>query len=304
MHKFIKPYGLKHAPIKKVLRWKLGSLFKKKRSWVKDDDFRLDVHQLRALDLQRDDDFIIWLGHATFYIQLDGLKILTDPIFGDILFTPRLAKLPLDPSLLDPDVILISHGHYDHLDIKSLETLDIYAKGTQIFMPLHLSSYLKSGANVLELDWYESYEYGGITVEALPASHWHRRGLFDFNGALWCSFIIKSKNKTLFFAGDTAMDKHFLEIKQKCTPIDIALLPIGAYEPKEVMQDNHMNPQEALEAAKILGVKEMIPYHYGTFKLSDEPIGEPHSWMKRLSIESEVDISILDIGEVYPLSKI
>ena len=97
------------------------------------------------------------------------------------------------------------------------------------------------------------------------------------------------------------MDNHFAEIKQKCTPIDMALLPIGAYEPKEIMQDNHMNPQEALEAAKILGAKEMIPYHYGTFKLTEEPIGEPHSWMKRLSLETNIDISILDVGEVHLL---
>jgi len=295
------PYGLEHAPIKRVLKWKLGGFFKKKRSWVKDDDFRLNVHTLNASDLQRDDDFIVWLGHATFYIQLDGVKILTDPVFGDIPLRSRLVEFPLDAMLLEPDVILISHGHYDHLDIKSLARLDIYAKGTQIIMPLNLSSYLQSGANVVELDWYESYEDGGITVEAVPASHWHRRGIFDFNKALWCSFIIKSKNKTLFFAGDTAMDSHFAEIKQKCTPIDIALLPIGAYEPKEIMQDNHMNPQEALKAAQILDAKEMIPYHYATFKLTEEPIGEPHSWMKQLSLESKIDISILDIGEIHPL---
>jgi len=295
------PYGLTHAPIKKVLKWKLGTLFKKKRAWVEEDDFRLNVCKLNTSDLQREDDFIVWLGHATFYIQLDGVKILTDPVFGDIPFTPRLVEFPLDAKLLEPDVILISHGHYDHLDIKSLEALDMYAKGTQVIMPLNLSSYLKSGANVVELDWYESYENVGITVEAVPASHWHRRGVFDFNRALWCSFIIKSKDRTLFFAGDTAMDNHFAEIKQKCIHIDIALLPIGAYEPKEVMQDNHMNPQEALEVAIILGAREMTPYHYGTFQLSDEPIGEPYSWIKRLSNESKVDITILDVGEVYSL---
>jgi len=301
MKKFVMPYGLTHAPIKKVLKWKLGTLFKKKRARVKDDEFRLNVYALSASDLQREDDFIVWLGHATFYMQLDGVKILTDPVFGDVPLTPRLAEFPLDARLLEPDVILISHGHYDHLDIKSLGTLDIYAKRTQVIIPLNLSTYLRRGANVVELDWYDSYEDGGITIEAVPASHWHRRGVFDFNRALWCSFIIKSKNRTLFFAGDTAMDNHFAEIKQKCTPIDIALLPIGAYEPKEIMQDNHMNPQEALESAKILGVKEMIPYHYATFKLSEEPIGEPHSWMKKLSFETKIDISILDIGEIYPL---
>jgi len=301
MKKFTMPYGLTHAPIKKVLKWKLGTLFKKKRSRVKDDDFKLNVRTLSVSDLQREDDFIVWLGHATFYIQLDGVKILTDPVFGDVPLTPRLADFPMNPRLLEPDIILISHGHYDHLDIKSLEALNIYAKDTQVIMPLNLSTYLKSGANVVELDWYESYKNAGITIEAVPASHWHRRGVFDFNRALWCSFIIKSKNRTLFFAGDTAMDAHFAEIKQKCTPIDIALLPIGAYEPKEIMQDNHMNPQEALESAKILGVKEMIPYHYATLKLTEEPIGEPHSWIKRLSLESKVDISILDVGEVHIL---
>ena len=301
MKKFTMPYGLTDAPIKKVLKWKIGGLFKEKRSRIKDDDFKLNVRTLSASDLHREDDFIVWLGHATFYMQLDGVKILTDPVFGDVPLTPRLAEFPLDAKLLEPDVILISHGHYDHLDIKSLEILDIYAKRTQVIMPLNLSLYLRDGANVVELDWYDSCEYDGITIEALPASHWHRRGMFDFNRALWCSFIIKSKNKTLFFAGDTAMDNHFAEIKQKCIPIDIALLPIGAYEPKEVMQDNHMNPQEALESAKILDVKEMIPYHYGTFKLSDEPIGEPHSWLKRLSFESNVAISVLDVGEIHPV---
>jgi len=149
MKKFVMPYGIEHAPIKKVLKWKLGGLFKKKRAWVKDDAFQLNIRKLNTSDLQRDDDFIVWLGHATFYMQLDGVKILTDPVFGDVPLTPRVAEFPLDAKLLEPDVILISHGHYDHLDIKSLETLDIYAKKTQVIMPLNLSAYLKSGVLIL-----------------------------------------------------------------------------------------------------------------------------------------------------------
>jgi L-ascorbate metabolism protein UlaG (beta-lactamase superfamily) len=298
MQKFIKPYGITLPPIKKVFKWKFKSLFQKKRAWVKDDDFKLTVHSLTASDLEREDDFIIWLGHATFYIQLDGVKILTDPVFGDIPLTPRLAEFPIDGSALNPDIILLSHGHYDHLDMKSLEALEVYTKQTKIVMPLNLSSYFKKPINSTELDWYESYEDSDIHIEAVPASHWHRRGIFDFNRALWCSFVIKGKNKTLFFAGDTAMDGHFEEIAQKVDPIDIALMPIGAYDPREIMKDNHMNPQEALVAAEVLGVKQMIPYHYATFKLTAEPIGEPYSWMMQLAKETEIDVCILEVGDV------
>jgi len=296
--KFIMPYGLTIAPFKKVFKWKFGSLFNKKRVWVEDDDFKLAVHQIDGNDLEGEDDFIVWLGHATFYMQLDGVKILTDPVFGDIPLVPRLTELPIDIFLLNPDIILISHGHYDHLDMKSLELLKVYSKQTKIVMPLNLSTYFKKPVNSTELGWYESVEYLGITVEAVPASHWHRRGLFDFNKALWCSFIMKSKNKTLFFAGDTAMDEHFEEIAGRVPSIDIALMPIGAYEPVEIMKDNHMNPQEALDATEILGAKQMIPYHYATFKLTTEPIGEPHSWITKLAKETKVDVRILDVGEI------
>lgn len=304
MKKFNKPYGITKAPIKKALKWKLGSLFKKRRERVADDDFRLNIQPLSAKDLVSDDDFIVWLGHATFYMQLDGVKIITDPVFGGIPLIPRLAELPIDPKLLEPDIVLLSHGHYDHLDLKSLDVLDIYGKGVKVVMPLGLGSYLKDGVSGVELDWYGTTTHNGVTIEALPASHWHRRGVFDFNRALWCSFSISSSKRRLFFAGDTAMDGHFKEIKQKCAPIDTALLPIGAYQPREIMKDNHLNPQEALDAAEILGAKEMLPYHYGTFKLSDEPIGEPYSWIKRLAASSsKVDIKVVDVGEVYKLKR-
>ena len=153
-----------------------------------------------------------------------------------------------------------------------------------------------------ELGWYESFRYHErVKVTALPASHWHRRGLFDFNRALWCSFMLECKGKTIFFAGDTAIDRHFDEIAEKFAAPDIALMPIGAYKPAEVMRQNHLNPKEAVKAAKIMGAKMMIPYHYGTFKLSDEPIGEPHAWISRLAEEGSRKIRVLGVGEVLPL---
>ena len=180
----------------------------------------------------------------------------------------------------------------------SLQSLEIYSKKTKIIMPSKLSSYLKQGADVTELAWYEETTHCGIRFTALPASHWHRRGVLDFNRALWCSFLIEVEGKSIFFAGDTAMDKHFTEIANKGYKIDTALMPIGAYKPQSVMKQSHMNPQEGLQGAELLGAKEMIPYHYGTFNLSDEPIGEPHSWISRLAKTSEIDIRIVDAGEI------
>ncbi len=300
--KFLMPYGIHTPPMKQVFKWKLRTLFQKQRPAVEDDNFRLEVHPLAAKDLEREDDFIVWLGHATFYLQLDGVKIITDPVFDNIPMIPRLADFPIDPKHLDPDIVLISHGHYDHLDTDSLAALEIYRKKRKVILPLNLSSYLKKGADVTELGWYESFHYNeSVTVTAVPASHWHRRGLFDFNRALWCSFVLECNGKTIFFAGDTAFDRHFDEIVQKITPPDIALMPIGAYKPVEVMRQNHLNPEEAVEAAKILDAKMMIPCHYGTFKLSDEPVGEPHAWISRLAEERSRKIRILGVGEVLPL---
>ena len=265
--RFITPYGLRKTPLKYVLQWKFSSLFKR-RAKNKDDNFKLSVRELQAKDLETKDDFIVWLGHATFLIQLNGTRILTDPVFGSVPLVPRLAKFPAQIEHLKPDIICISHGHYDHLDLDSL------------------------------LAWYEKSYHDSLKITALPTSHWHRRGLFDFNRALWCSFLIEVEGKSIFFAGDTAMDKHFDEIVQKGYKVDTALMPIGAYIPENVMKQSHMNPDEALKGAKILGAKKMIPYHYGTFKLSDEPIGEPHSWISRLAEGEEIEIRVVDVGEI------
>ena len=300
--KHITLYGLSTPPIKEVFKWKLGSLFQKKRPPVTDDNFSLEVHTLSKKSLEKKEDFILWLGHATFLIQLDGIRILTDPVFGGMPMFPRLAEFPIDPIHLQPDIIVISHGHYDHLDLKSLEALGIYDKQIPLILPSDLSSYLKPNANTTELEWYEKHQHKSITITALPASHWHRRGAFDFNRALWCSFLIEYDGKCIFFAGDTAMDNHFTEIAERIPNIDIALMPIGAYLPRSIMRESHMDPAEALHATQILGATQMIPYHYGTFKLSDEPIGEPHSWITRLADESEMDIRILDVGEIFPIA--
>ena len=285
-------------PVKEVFKWKLGAIFSKKRKHVADDDFRLKVNFIDKDDLDIKEDFIIWLGHASFYMQIDGVKLLCDPVLGDIPFISRMADFPINPNDMSPDIILISHGHFDHLDLKSLEKLDIYAKKIKIITPSGLATYIKKDADIKELAWYEEVNMSGFSITSVPASHWHRRGLFDFNKALWCSYVIKSKKRTIFFAGDTAFDQHLEEIKSKNYHIDTALMPIGAYKPIQIMKQSHLNPQEALKATEILGAKMMIPYHYGTFKLSDEPIGEPHSWIKKLAKQSKIKIKVLEVGEI------
>ncbi len=297
------PYGIDTPPIMQVLRWKLGGLFRKRRERVPEDDLRPGVRELLEGDLDREEDFIVWLGHATFLIQLGGIRILTDPVFGAIPMTPRLIPFPIDPGALKPDVILISHGHYDHLDLKSLASLGAADGSIPILLPSGLARYLKPGADTTELGWYEHREIKGMVIAALPASHWHRRGVRDFNRALWCSFLIEQGDERIYFAGDSALDGHFEEIHERIGSPSLTLMPIGAYLPEFVMRSNHMNPEEALEASRRLGAPRMIPYHYGTFKLSDEPIGEPEVWIKRLaSAERALQIDVLDVGEITSIN--
>ena len=300
---FKMPYGIDTPPIKQVLHWKLGGLFRKRRARVPEDDMRPNVRKLKETDLDREEDCVVWLGHATFLIQLGGVRILTDPVFGAIPMTPRLIPFPADPAVLKPDVILISHGHYDHLDLKSLAALGVSDGSIPILLPSGLARYLKPGADTTELGWYEHHTVKGVTITALPASHWHRRGARDFNRALWCSFGIEREGERIYFAGDSALDGHFDAIYARFGAPGLALMPIGAYLPEFVMRTNHMNPDEAVEATRRLGAPRMIPYHYGTFKLSDEPIGEPEVWIKHLAAaEDNPRIDLLDVGEITSIN--
>jgi L-ascorbate metabolism protein UlaG (beta-lactamase superfamily) len=244
-------------------------------------------------------DFICWLSHASFLIQLGEKRILIDPVFGDIPFYKRSIKTPYPVEALGKiDYLLISHVHYDHFDKKSIQA--IASKTSKAIVPLYLSKILHKTAPMLEckeLDWYESYDDGDIQITFVPAKHWGRRGIFDKNTVLWGGYVLSYKGKHIYFSGDTASGDHFEEIG-KYFSIDYALLPIGAYKPEFIMKHNHMNPQEALEALKQLGAKKMIPMHYGTFKLTDEPLDEPLSWIKTIDKENKNKIKIVKVGEV------
>jgi len=281
----------------KILKWKF---FSKRKSLVK-PVLPLEVVS-RPEKLLQKEDFICWLSHASFLIQLGGKRILLDPVFGDIPFYKRKIPAPYSAAELgDCDYLLLSHVHYDHFDTASLKS--IAKKAPQAILPLHMSKVLHKitpSLQTKELDWYESHEEEGLTITLVPAMHWGRRGLYDKNSVLWGGYVLQYKRMTIYFAGDTAKGAHFEEIGKRFD-IDYALLPIGAYKPEFIMKHNHLNPQEAFEAFKSLGAKKMIPIHYGTYKLTDEPLDEPLEWIKKIDEHYPHCIQILKAGEVLTL---
>jgi len=277
-----------------IMKWQLF----KSRKWSK---------SISSLEMKKDakllkskEDFICWLGHSSFLIQLDNKRFLLDPVFGNIPFYKRQFKAPYTiKELGGVDYVLLSHIHYDHFDKSSIKS--ILSKKAEFILPLNMKYYInKIDKNIVShsLNWYKSYAINHkLKVSFVPSKHWGRRGLFDTNKALWGGYVISSKKHTIYFAGDTAYDEHFKTIGKKYN-IDYALLPIGGYAPIKIMRENHLNPKEAYEAFKDLNAKVMIPMHYGTFKLSDEPINEPIKWLELLIKKSENKIYKMKVGEV------
>ena len=173
------------------------------------------------------------------------------------------------------DFVVISHNHYDHLDIGTLKALA--DRGTTFFTPLANAKTLERHGigPVVEMDWWEKHEIGGVELHCMPARHWSRRGIADMDRALWSGWIVKAEDRKFFFAGDTGMFPGFAEIGAKFGLIDLAAIPIGAYEPREMMEPAHLNPEEAIQAVVALGAVRSVAMHFGTFDLTDEPIDEP-----------------------------
>ena len=281
-----------------IFQWKV--LQAPSRLWKRPKAIRPleSVNQIRRLT--QSGDFICWLSHASFLIQLGGKRILIDPVFGNLPFYKRQIEFPYPaPTLGKIDYLLVSHAHYDHLDIPSIRA--VAPHHSKAILPSGMSRLLRKvnpSIETTELHWYEEFNHEGLTITLVPARHWSRRGVFDTNRSLWGGYLLSYNGKTIYFAGDTAEGTHFEEIGSRYD-IDIALLPIGAYDPVSIMRANHLNPQQAYDAFKQLRAKKMIPMHYGTFKLSDEPLDEPLMWMKEIQQKHLEDIVILRSGEVF-----
>ncbi len=224
-------------------------------------------------------DQMLWLGHASFLIKLKGQNIITDPCLRNLPFTKRKVGLPFKiDQIKNLDYILLSHTHRDHLDLPTLKKLIHNNPNVRILAGLETSKLLPKPWRTYteEAGWYQIFsETGSIQITYLPAQHWNRRFLTDLDKQLWGSFLIESDKKRIYFAGDTAFGNHFDKIRFLTKSIDHCILPIGSYKPEFMMKGLHINPNEAILAFKILGGKNFIPMHYGTYDLSDEPLGEP-----------------------------
>ncbi len=219
-----------------------------------------------------------FVNHATVLIQTGGVNILTDPIWserasplawaGPKRFTGAgIAFADLPPI----DAVLVSHNHFDHMDLPTLARL-ASAHAPVFVVPLGNAAYLRQAGidKIVELDWWQHLSVGEVTVHAVPAKHWSRRGLFDTNRALWAGYYLTQPEASVFFAGDTGMGEHFAEIRQRLGAPDLALLPIGAYLPRWFMEPQHIDPAEAVQAHDQLGARYGMAIHFGTFALGDD----------------------------------
>jgi L-ascorbate metabolism protein UlaG (beta-lactamase superfamily) len=223
------------------------------------------------------------INHSSVLLQQRGTHILTDPVWSQRAspFTWIGPRRHREPGVrwedLPPiDTVLLSHNHYDHLDLATLRRLAERGQ-SQFIVPTGVARLLRSNniGPVHELDWGESLPLGQTTIHSVPALHFSARGIFDRNRTLWCGYMIETADRIVYFAGDTAFGDHFALIRERHGAPRLALLPIGAYEPRWFMSPVHMGPDEAARAHKILGAQTSIAIHHGTFQLTDEGIDTP-----------------------------
>jgi N-acyl-phosphatidylethanolamine-hydrolysing phospholipase D len=262
---------------------------------------------------------VTWIGHATVLVQAGGLTMLTDPMFSPraspIGFAgPRRHQPPgiALEALPRVDVVLASHNHYDHLDEMSIRGLARQAGGSPLFIvPLGLKRWLSDRGigHAVELDWWDRHHVAGVEVTLVPAQHWSGRGLTDRMKTLWGGFAVLAPDCHLFYAGDTGYSRDFEDIRRHFAErhashagggFDIALLPIGAYEPRWFMADQHVNVHEAIKIHQDLAAKRSLGVHWGTFELTDEALDEPPRALAHIRATQgilEEDFFVTAIGE-------
>jgi L-ascorbate metabolism protein UlaG (beta-lactamase superfamily) len=292
----------KRTGVGDVLKWRLQPRDPAKNNfvapYVENDGKKLRENK-SALSLT-------WIGHATVLVQAGGLSMLTDPHFGDDTgglfqrFAPPGVKLRDLPPI---DLVVISHNHRDHLDEESVRAL---GPEVQYVVPLGLARWFRARGlrKVTELDWWEptvvhGRNGGTATVYLVPAQHWSQRTGVDQNQTLWGGYVIDAGGRRFFFAGDTGYPAAFTEIGKRFPGIDFAMLPIGAYEPRWFMHPQHMAPEETARAFRDLGARELLPVHWATFHLSDEPMDEPPKLLYQAMGPLANRILFLPIGGTY-----
>ena len=266
------------------------------------------------LEKFKDDDYIAWIGHATFLIKLGETTIITDPVFsnnaGPLIFGPKRYVEPAIQLKEIPktDVFLLTHNHYDHQDMSTIRGFPY--KDAKVLLPLKLGKYFKRYKDVNEMDWYDEIQINNdLKITLLPAVHWSKRSLTDTNKTLWGNFLIEYKNKKIFFACDTGYGNIYKELGEKYGPIDISMINIGAYDFRPMFDKSiyHTTPEEALNVAQDLRSKKVLGMHWGTFVLSLEPIMEPSIRFKENAEKfgfKKKDAITFKIGEINSLKSI
>ena len=302
--RFYNPDGRRALGLAQVFRWKLFSRPERSPAFLSDVEQSVPLGRVEDGSLR-----ITLVNHSTVLLQHRGCNLLTDPIWSERAsplswIGPRRRRKPgVSWEHLPPiDIVLISHDHYDHLDLPTLRRLA--ARGDSTFIvPARVAPRLRSASigPAHELDWGESLSLRGFTIHCVPAHHFSGRGINDRNTTLWCGYAIESRENLVYFAGDTAFGDHFSRIRQKFGPPRLALLPIGAYEPRWFMSPVHMAPEEAVGAHRILGAQTSIAIHHGTFQLSDEAIDTPKRKLAA-ALASKDSFLVLDNGQSLTLA--
>ena len=270
---------------------------------------------LKNLEKYKDDDYVAWIGHATFLIKLGNTTIITDPLFsknaGPLIFGP---KRYVDPAINlkeipEVNLFLLTHNHYDHLDYRTIKKFPY--KKAKVLTPLKLGKYFtRNGfSEVQEMDWYDQTEVNDLKITLMPAVHWSKRTLTDTNKTLWGSFLIEYKNKKIFFACDTGYGNIYKDLGNKYGPIDLTFVNIGAYDFRPMFEKSiyHANPEEALNIGQDLKSKKVLGMHWGTVILSLEDPFEPPVRFKNATNKygyHSDDAILFKIGEIQKLENL
>jgi N-acyl-phosphatidylethanolamine-hydrolysing phospholipase D len=271
---------------------------------------------------------VTWIGHATALVQASDLNVLIDPIFSERaspvqLFGPKRAQPPgvAMPDLPAIDVVLISHNHYDHLDRNSVAQLDekakVAGKKTLFIVPLGLKAWFNNLGidSVVELDWWQHHTVQGVEFHLTPVQHWSARGVNDRSATLWGGWAVFGADFQWYYAGDTGYSRDFADTSKHFADrqtaaagggFDLALIPIGAYEPRWFMEQQHVNPTESVRIHQDIGSKRSIGVHWGTFQLTDEPLDQPPRDLaiaRQAMGVKDADFGVLAIGQSQQFPK-
>lgn len=281
-----------HKSMWDVLKWRLQGGRSVWPAWVQNPPRPAPEETSDALK-------VTYIGHATFLVQAGGVNLLVDPVFSNRAspFTkmgPKRVRAPFVPleKLPKIDFVFVSHNHYDHMDLASLSWLATHHKPTLI-TPLGNARIMKpwvQDCGIISLDWHQQTDLGAMSLYLTPSQHWSRRGYNDINRDLWGGFFLKTaKGESLYYCGDSGFFAELFDnIRTRHGAPDIALLPIGAYEPRWFMQYAHMNPEDAINAYHILGAHKGMGYHFETFQLTDEAFDAPRTAMENLLYKHDI----------------